>query len=138
MLKLLLASLLLATTLIVAAPASAAEPAGPTQAVAAPVQAGTWLFLPRGNRLLAASLSLGLNGAGQLYNGESEKGLGMLTGWLAFTAAWGVDELAGTGYLRAFAFAANVGIKAWSVADAWQQAASTPPAAAPSAAPAKP
>jgi hypothetical protein len=109
---------------------------GPTPAKSvAPSDSGHWLFLPRGNRLLAATLSLGLNGTGQLYNGENEKGLGMMAGWLAFTAAYGFDELIGTGYLRAFAFAANAGIKVWSVADAWQQAG---PAPAPSATPAKP
>ena len=125
-----LAPALIVVTLA-AAPAAAADAPAPA-AAATPGPAGTWLFLPRGNRLVASSLSLGLNGLGQVYNGETEKGLGMMSGWLAYPLAWGLDSLTGGSYVRLFAFTANMGIKAWSVTDAWQMAAPpTPPPAGP-------
>ncbi len=100
-----------------------------------PPHEGTWLFLPRGNPLIAGGLSLAWNGSGQLYNGETEKGLGMMAGWLAYPLAWGLDSLTGGSYVRLFAFTANMGIKAWSVTDAYQQAA---PAPSPSSLPPSP
>jgi hypothetical protein len=118
---------------LTAAPAAAAADAPATPApspTSAPAPAGTWLFLPRGNRLVATSLSLAVNGLGQLYNGETEKGLGMMSGWLAFPVAWGLDSLTGGSYVRLFAFGANLGIKAWSATDAWQQAVPAPSPAA--------
>lgn len=119
-----LAPVLIVATLA-APPAAAADlPAPATAPAIAP--SGTWLFLPRGNRLIASSLSLAWNGTGQLYNGETEKGLGMMAGWLAYPLAWGLDSLTGGSYVRLFAFTANIGIKAWSVTDAYQQAAPTP------------
>lgn len=120
--------------MLAAAPAAAADAPAPAATLAL-APSGTWLFLPRGNRLIAGSLSLAFNGAGQLYNGETEKGLGMMSGWLAYPLAWGLDSLTGGSYVRLFAFTANMGIKAWSVTDAWQQAA---PAPAPSPAPPAP
>ncbi|MEB3330418.1 MAG: hypothetical protein VKQ33_14430 [Candidatus Sericytochromatia bacterium] len=112
-------------SLPMAAPAVASEPPEDEH----------WLWLPRHNPAIAASLSLALNGAGQLYNGETEKGVGMMAGWLAFPLAFGVDALTGGGWLRLFAFSANAGIKAWSVTDAWAGASRSllpaPPPAAP-------
>lgn len=120
-----LAPVLIVATLAAASPAAAAEPPAPA-ATAAPAPGGTWLFMPRGNRWIASSLSLAWNGTGQLYNGETEKGLGMMAGWLAFPAAWGLDALTGGSYVRLFAFTANMGIKAWSVTDAWNNAVPAP------------
>lgn len=128
---------LIVATLAAPAPAVAAE--APAQAaMPASGQAGTWLFLPRGNRLIASGLSLAWNGTGQLYNGEPEKGLGMMAGWLAFPLAWGLDSLTGGSYVRFFAFTANMGIKAWSVTDAYQQAAPPPSLVPTTPAPPKP
>jgi hypothetical protein len=113
--------------LLLTAPAAAAEEA--------PAE-DRWLWLPRHNPAIAATLSLAWNGTGQLYNGETEKGLGMMAGWLVFPLAFGVDSLTGGSWLRLFAFSANAGIKAWSVTDAWAGASgSPPPASAPSPAP---
>lgn len=120
-----LAPVLIVATSAAAAPAAAAEPPAPVPA-ATPAPGGTWLFLPRGNRWLAGGLSLAWNGTGQLYNGETEKGLGMMAGWLAFPVAWGLDTLTGGSYVRLFAFTANMGVKAWSVTDAWNNAVPTP------------
>ena len=128
------APVLLVATLA-APPAAAADDAASAQAPL-PAVSDTWLFLPRGNPWLAGGLSLAWNGTGQLYNGQTEKGLGMMSGWLAFPLAWGLDSLTGGSYVRLFAFTANLGIKAWSVTDAIQQAA--PPAPPPPSLPPTP
>ncbi|MEB3223439.1 MAG: hypothetical protein VKS61_15295 [Candidatus Sericytochromatia bacterium] len=99
----------------------------PARAAEVPVADDRWLWLPRRNPAVAASLSLAWNGTGQLYNGDTEKGLGMMAGWLAFPLAFGIDSLTGGSWLRLFAFGANAGIKVWSVTDAWSGASVAAP-----------
>jgi hypothetical protein len=107
--------------------ALAADPAATEAAVPAPkVHTGSFFWLPRGNRWLAAGLSLGFNGLGQLYNEEPEKGYGMMAGWLTFPLAYGFDALTGRAYGRLFSYTANLGIKVWSTVDAFNEAAPYP------------
>lgn len=85
-----------------------------------------WLFLPKHQPWIAASLSLACNGLGQFYNGEPEKGRTMLAGWLTFPLALGVDSLTGGSFVRVFSLGANAVIKIWSVTDAYQRAGPLP------------
>ncbi|MDB5096868.1 MAG: hypothetical protein JWM80_1289 [Cyanobacteria bacterium RYN_339] len=110
--------------------AQAADPAASAAATPtappAPVHTGSFFWLPRGNRWFAASLSMGFNGLGQLYNEEPEKGYGMMAGWLTFPLAYGFDALTGRAYGRLFSYTVNLGIKGWSVVDAFNAAAPYP------------
>lgn len=76
--------------------------------------------MPTGNRVLAASLSLLVNGWGQHYNGEPEKGNLMMATLLTFPLAYGLDYLTGGAYMRVFSYTIIVGVKGWSVVDAYQ------------------
>jgi hypothetical protein len=105
-------------------PAIAAEPVA--EGTPTPVHTGNFFGIPRGNRVVAAGLSLGLNGLGQVYNEEPEKGFGMMSAWLTFPLAFGLDALTGRAYGRVFSYAVNVGVKGWSVVDAYNGAAPYP------------
>lgn len=103
----------------------AASASPPVSAVATPSPAPappSFLWLPRHNRLIAVSLSLGFNGLGQIYNGDTERGLSMMAGWLSYPLAYAIDTLTQTSYLRVFSFTLNAGVKGWSVWDAYQGA----------------
>jgi hypothetical protein len=121
-------TLLLACLVLVGwSPAAlAADPAATAAATPAPIHTGTFFGVPRGNRWIAAGLSLGFNGLGQLYNEEPEKGFGMMAGWLTFPLAYGFDALTGRAYGRVFSYAVNLGIKGWSTVDAFNDAAPYP------------
>lgn len=93
--------------------------------------------LPTQNRLLAASMSLAVNGWGQHYNGDHEKGNLMMATLLTFPIAYGLDYLTGGAYMRVFSYTIITGIKAWSVVDAYQHAVPPPvPVLKPSPSPA--
>lgn len=112
--------------LLLAMPARAVEPAPTPAATAPPPPPERFFGLPRGNRWLAAGLSLGFNGLGQLYNNDPAKGYGMMAAWLSFPLGYGLDALTGRAYGRLFSYSANVGVKVWSVVDAYQNAVVTP------------
>lgn len=86
--------------------------------------------LPTGNPAVAVGLSAAVNGLGQHYNGEPEKGNVMLASLLAFPLAWGVDSLTGGATMRVFAYALIAGVKGWSLWDAYQNAPSNAPSPA--------
>lgn len=97
----------------------------------------TYLGLPTQNRVLAASLSLVVNGWGQYYNGDHEKGNLMMASLLTFPVAYGLDYLTGGAYMRVFSFTIITGVKAWSVVDAYQNAVPPAPRPSPSPSPAR-
>ena len=141
---LLLPCLLLAGTAGAAwAAPSPAPSASPAPRAASPAPSAspspaprTYLGLPTQNRVIAASLSLAVNGWGQHYNGEPEKGNLMMASLLTFPVAYGLDYLTGGAYMRVFSFTVISGIKAWSVVDAYQRAVPPPvPVTAPSPSP---
>lgn len=120
--------------------AKATTAAKPSPAPSASPAVRTFLGLPTGNRAVAAGLSLAVNGLGQFYNGDGDKGKLMMAPLLVFPVAYGFDYLTGSAYMRIFAFAINLSIKPWSVYDAWQNAVPPPspspvPSPAPSASP---
>lgn len=118
------------------APKPSVKPsAKPSPAPSAGPAVRTFLGLPTGNRAVAAGLSLAVNGLGQFYNGDGDKGKLMMAPLLVFPVAYGFDALTGSAYMRIFAFAINLSIKPWSVYDAWQNAVPPPPAPTPSPAP---
>ncbi|MBU6428433.1 MAG: hypothetical protein KGR26_05460 [Cyanobacteria bacterium REEB65] len=84
-------------------------------------------WIPAHDPAIATWLSIGIDGAGQFYNGEPAKGWWMLGSWLLYPAAWGLDSLFQTGYFRTGALVIELGIKGYSAwdayrsAEAWQQ-----------------
>lgn len=128
--------LFLALTLLVvglSAPAALAAESPAPKPTPAPVvvpsqHPGYFLGIPRGNRVVAASMSLAFNGLGQLYNDDREKAAGMMAAWLTFPLAVGVDSLTGLSYGRLFTYLLNLSIKGWSVVDAYQGAVPSPAA----------
>jgi len=75
--------------------------------------------LPRENPWVAGGLSIAVNGLGQFYNQEPQKGWAMASGWLLFPVAWVGDGLTQGAALRVFAYTFNMGVKVWSVWDAF-------------------
>jgi hypothetical protein len=132
--RLVLASLLLVLATAPARAAASPTPAPTPAAKATPAPAPspavrTFLGLPTGNRAIALGLSLAVNGLGQFYNGDAEKGRLMMAPLLVFPVAYGFDALTGGAYMRIFAYAINLSIKPWSMWDAYQHA--VPPAPSP-------
>ncbi|MBI6545485.1 MAG: hypothetical protein HY692_01745 [Cyanobacteria bacterium NC_groundwater_1444_Ag_S-0.65um_54_12] len=82
-------------------------------------------FLPPHQPQIAMWLSIAVNGAGQFYNGEWNKGWLMLAPWGLYPLAWGGDALLQTGYFRTGVFLLGLGVKVYSAWDAYQVAASS-------------
>lgn len=121
---------------LAAGPAWAQSPS-PAPSVAPSPVPETFFGLPRGNRAIAVTLSTVVSGLGQHYNGEPEKGNLMLASLLTFPVAYGLDTLTDGAVLRVFSFVILVGVKGWSVIDAYQHAVPAPaPTPKPSARPA--
>lgn len=75
--------------------------------------------LPRHDPRTAALLSMGITGLGQFYNGEPAKGWWMLSPWAIYPLAWGADTYLQTGYFRTGALVLALGVKGYSILDAW-------------------
>lgn len=108
--------------LIAASDSAEAKPVQAAQAAQA-AQAGILDFLPRRDPNTAALLSLAVNGAGQFYNGEAGKGWWLLGSWGLYPLAWVADEYLQSGYFRTGAVAIGLGVKGYSVWDAYFTAA---------------
>lgn len=102
----------IATTTPAPSPAAPVEPASATVVP-------TFLGVPKGNRWIAGTASLMVNGLGQYYNGETANGNLMAASLLTFPLAYGVDALTGSPYMRIFSFTAITMVKVWSVWDAF-------------------
>lgn len=132
---------ILASLLVIpAGRAIAAEaPARPRSAPAAPVPpASTALlvvpdasssstlsplsWLPPHEPWIAAGLSLGVNGLGQVYNGDWDRAWWAWAPLLAYPVAWGIDSLAGSNVARTATVVWWTGAKAWSSWDAYHEA----------------
>lgn len=109
----------LAVTLAAAPPGSPAPAYTPAPL---PPEQALFSWLPPRDPLIAAGLSLGVNGAGQFYNHQSEKGWWMLAPVLLFPAAWALDYVMDAGYARAGVAVLFLGAKVYSVFDAYQSA----------------
>ena len=101
----------------------AASPATPSIPVASPERAtGIRDFLPPRDPGTAALLSLVVTGAGQFYNGEAAKGWWMLSPWALYPLAWVADAYFETGYARTGVVVLGLGVKGYSVWDAFSTA----------------
>jgi hypothetical protein len=117
--RLVVAALALSTGMATAAWAAPAPgftpaPLPPEQALFAP--------LPQHDPRIAAGLSFLVNGTGQFYNHESAKGWWMLAPVLAYPVAWLIDSAFGVGYGRLSDAVLIVGVKGYSVWDAYREA----------------
>lgn len=108
---------------LLVAPA-AAEAAAATESLQLSMRMEQAIFssLPQGDPRIAAGLSLAVNGAGQFYNQQSEKGWWCLAPVLAYPAAWLVDYGMGGAIFRMTDLVLIMGVKAYSAWDAYQEA----------------
>lgn len=116
------AALAAAITLSLSALPARSEPQTGFSPAPLPPEQAIFSSLPQHNPMLAAGLSLGLNGAGQFYNHESPKGWWMLAPVLAYPAAWLLDAALGVGYFRFGDTVLMVGTKLYSAYDAYRVA----------------
>ncbi|HEY9724124.1 MAG TPA: hypothetical protein V6D47_19125 [Oscillatoriaceae cyanobacterium] len=109
-----------------AIPSPAPSPALQAKTASATV-VPTFFGVPKGNRWVAGTFSLMVNGLGQYYNGENDTGNVMAATLLTFPIAYGVDSLTGSPYLRIFSYTAMTMVKVWSVWDAFTYSPPPPP-----------
>ena len=106
-------------------PALAAEPSRPViDGSAAAIATGSLAiaplsWLPPHDPWVAAGLSLGVNGLGQVYNGDWDKAWWAWAPLLAYPVAWGIDALAGSNVARTTTVVWWTGAKVWSSWDAF-------------------
>jgi hypothetical protein len=79
-------------------------------------------WLPPHDPWIAAGLSLGVNGLGQVYNGDWDHAWWAIAPALAYPVAWGVDALTGSSVARTATVVWWTGAKAWSSWDAYHEA----------------
>jgi len=99
------------------------EPAmGPIGDASASVAWPLLSWLPPHEPWIAAGLSLGVNGLGQVYNGDLDRAWWAIAPALAYPVAWGVDALTGSNVARTATVVWWTGAKAWSSWDAYHEA----------------
>lgn len=113
---------MIAGTLMGASVAAVAAPATESLQLALPMEQAIFSPLPQRDPLLAAGLSLAVNGAGQFYNHQSEKGWWCLAPVLVYPAAWLLDFGLGGAVLRMTDVVLILGVKVYSTWDAYQEA----------------
>jgi len=82
--------------------------------------------LPPHDPWIAAGLSLGVNGLGQIYNDDWDRAWWALAPVLTYPLAWGLDTLTGSNVARTLTVVWWTGAKSWSVWDAFQRAEAQP------------
>ena len=83
-------------------------------------------WLPPHDPWIAAGLSLGVNGLGQVYNGDWDRAWWAWAPVLAYPCAWGLDALTGSNAARTTTVIWWTGAKVWSCWDAYHEAARLP------------